>query len=122
MLPDRMPEPIASQSVTRRRLLKAAPASGLLLLSSNSVRGSTANSAVRMGVLGCGGRASFVAPSFVENAGVRITALGDLFEDRVRSFKERIDKVSAKHDGLGVDANQLFWGPSAYRRIAESKE
>ncbi len=62
---------------TRRTFLETA---GLTIVGSRLVRGAEANSAVRVGLLGCGGRGTTVADSMVKNAGARVVALGDLFQ------------------------------------------
>ena len=52
--------------MNRRELLKsgAGVASGLLLLKPSTAFGYAANSAVRLGLLGCGNRGTAVATSF----------------------------------------------------------
>ena len=74
------------------------------------VRGSAANSAVRLGLLGCGGRGTGVAESFVKNAGARITALGDMFPDN-------LERAQAHLKTGGAPA---FHGPKAYEQLFSS--
>jgi myo-inositol 2-dehydrogenase / D-chiro-inositol 1-dehydrogenase len=101
--------------VDRRSFLKAAGA-GLLIIRPELVRGTQANSAVRVGLLGCGGRGTGVATGMVQNAGARVTALADMFEDQITSAKAEFDKLGT------VDTSQLFTGPHAFEKIAASKE
>jgi myo-inositol 2-dehydrogenase / D-chiro-inositol 1-dehydrogenase len=106
---------MTQDNIDRRDFLKAAGA-GLLILRPELVRGTQANSAVRVGLLGCGGRGTEVATGMVKNAGARVTALGDMFEDQ-------LTKAKAHFDPLGtVDSAQLFSGPHAHEKIAASKE
>ena len=58
------------------------------------VRGSQANSAVRVGLLGCGGRGTADATSIAINGPARIVALADLFEDRLVTAKKHFDEVA----------------------------
>ena len=104
---------------SRRAFLGAA---GLMIVKPQLVRGSDANSAVRIGLLGCGGRGSEDAKSMVENAGGRIVALADLFNDQLEKAKARFNDLAAKHGHSSIDAAQMFLGPHAFEQIAASKE
>jgi predicted dehydrogenase len=109
--------------MNRREFLGASAAvGGIMILKPGQVRGSEANSAVRIGLLGCGGRGNEVAGGFVNNAGARITALADLFSDQLEATQKKLnDKLQAK--GLAaIDASQIFKGPDAVHAIAASKE
>lgn len=97
--------------IGRRELLGSAAA--FLVVKPEAVRGTAANSAVRLGLLGCGGRGTGVAMSFVQNAGARLTALADLFPDRVQAARQRLAKLGA--------IGESYTGPDAVRQIAASK-
>ena len=99
----------------RRDFLKAAGA-GLMIIKPELVRGTQANSAVRVGLLGCGGRGTGVATGMAQNAGARIAALGDMFEDQLTKAKATFDKLAT------VETSQLFSGPHAAEKMAASKE
>ncbi len=96
---------------TRRTFLETA---GLTIVGSGLVRGTEANSAVRVGLLGCGGRGTTVADSMVKNAGARVVALGDLFADQLDRAKKHFDEFAV------VDPAQIFRGPHAFEQIAAS--
>jgi predicted dehydrogenase len=87
-----------------------------------SVRGTEANSAVRFGILGVGGRGTAVGSGFIENAGARVTALADLFDDQLEAGRKHFDALQGKKGIPAIDSLQLFRGPDAYRRIAESNQ
>src|ERR1700722_10991375 len=93
-----------------------------MIVESQLVRGSDANSAVRVGLLGCGGRGSADATSMVENAGGRMVALADLFPDQLDKAKARFNALAAKRGHASIDPAQLFVGPHAFEQIAASKE
>ncbi len=98
---------MSEHTIGRRDFLAGAAGAGLLILDPRLVRGTQANSAVRLGLLGCGGRGSDVASGMVKNAGARITALADLFPDPIEKARARF-----------TDATQFFRGPDAAREIA----
>ncbi len=104
---------------SRRAFLGAA---GLMIVKSRLLRGADANSAIRIGLLGCGGRGTADATSMVENAGGRIVALADLFSDQLDKAKARFNDLAAKHGHSAIDASQLFLGPHAFEQMAASKE
>ena len=60
----------------RRNFLQAA--GGILLLKPQTVFGSQANSAVEVGIVGCGGRGNWIGKFFPEFAGARVVALADV--------------------------------------------
>src|ERR1035437_10992599 len=105
----------------RREFLGAAAAS-FMIVKPQLVRGTEANSQVRFGVLGCGGRGHAVGTGFVENAGARVTALADLFGDQLEAAQQHFDQVQQAKGYARIDPAQLFKGPDAYKRIAASKE
>ena len=72
-----------NENVSRRDFLGKAAGTGLLLVKPQTVRGSQANSAIRMGLLGCGARGRAVATSFINNTNARYVALADLFPDQL---------------------------------------
>src|SRR5271165_997810 len=105
----------------RRRFLKTAGAAGVFtILNSRLVRGTDANSAVRVGLLGCGRRGTTHANTIIEHTGARMTALADLFQDQIDAAKKRIDAASQNKGYAGV--SQTWVGPHACRQMAESKD
>ena len=94
----------------RRDFCKAA-ATGLLLLRPETVFGSQANSAVEVGIIGCGGRGNWIGAFFPEFAGARIVALADVIRDRLDSTQS----------AFKVDPSRAYYGPEADRQLAESK-
>ena len=108
--------------VGRREFLGAAAAASFMILKPQHVRGTAANSQVRFGILGCGGRATAEGSSFVENAGARVTAIADLFADQLEKGRKHFDDLQQAKGYAPIDASQLFKGPNAYKEIAASKE
>ncbi|MGH9657771.1 MAG: Gfo/Idh/MocA family protein [Bryobacteraceae bacterium] len=75
--------------VTRRHAIRVAAVAPF-----GAVRGTAANSAVTVGLIGSGGRGSHDASLLVKHTGARLVALCDLFDDRI----ERARKVAAAPD------------------------
>jgi myo-inositol 2-dehydrogenase/D-chiro-inositol 1-dehydrogenase len=110
-------------NLKRREFLGGAVAAGgFMILRPELVRGTAANSAVRLGFLGCGSRGTGVATAMVENTNTRVTALADLFADQLERARANWDEVAQKKGYAGIDSRQVFKGPKAYEQIAASKE
>ena len=110
----------SSNKQLNRRVFLAA--TGAMVAGSRLVRGSTANSAVRVGLLGCGGRGTADATSMVVNAGARVTALADLFQDQLDQGRRHFDDLAMDHGYPPINTGQLFRGPHAFEQIAASQE
>ena len=65
---------------------------------------------VKLGLIGCGGRGSWISTLFQSHGGFRFTALADYFPERARHLAPR----------LGVPEERCFSGLNGYRRVMES--
>ncbi len=112
-----------SAKVDRRKFLgAAATTAGMLLLKPELVRGTAANSTVRVALLGCGGRGTEDATNMVDTGGARVVALGDLFQDQLDKARDDFNKMQQAKGYPALDASQLFVGADAFQQIAASKE
>jgi predicted dehydrogenase len=84
---------------------------GLMILGAAVVRGYQANSALRLGWLGCGARGTAVLKAMHEVGGVRVVAAADLFPDKLAAAKARWNPKAAG-----------FVGAQAYQQIAEARD
>jgi myo-inositol 2-dehydrogenase/D-chiro-inositol 1-dehydrogenase len=110
-----------NENIDRRGFLQAATGvAAFTILKPQTVRGAQANSAVRVGLLGCGGRGTTHIQTILKNTDARVFALADMFQDRLDNAKQLADKLSAAKGHAGVE--QTFIGPKAYQQIIESKE
>jgi len=100
----------------------SAVAAGVTILKPRVAFGSQANSAVRLALLGCGGRGRGVTASFLEHTGAVLTALGDMFPDQLESARTRLDEQSAKIGKPAVDAKNLYRGLNAYQGLLASPD
>jgi predicted dehydrogenase len=78
-------------SLSRRNVLKAAAA-----VSFAAARGTAANSAPTVGLIGCGGRGGTVTKALAENTPARVVALCDLFDEQIERAQKRIGLGSPK--------------------------
>ena len=109
--------------IGRREFMgKTVAAAGVTILEPRIVFGSQANSAVRLGLLGCGGRGRNVMSSFLEHTDAVLTAIGDAFPDQLESGKKKLDEVSATFGKPAVDPSRLFKGLHAYEALFASKD
>src|SRR5690348_7601057 len=95
-----------NMKISRRDLMR-----GAAIVPLSSVRGAAANSAVSVGLIGAGGRGTFDANLLVKLPGARLTAVCDIFEDRIerarQNFAAQNPKVYKNYHELlasGVDA------------------
>ena len=100
----------------------AAAVGGVMFIPAARVWGSEANSAVRVGLLGCGGRGTEDATNLFETGGARVVALADMFQDQLDVARAAFDKMQAAKGYAAIDPSQLFVGPKAYEQIAHSKD
>ena len=92
----------------------AAATAGITILRPSLVFGTQMNSAVRLGLLGCGGRGLGVTSGFIKNTGAVVTAIGDLFADNLDAGKKRLDEAAAAAGKPAIDAGRAFKGLRAF--------
>jgi predicted dehydrogenase len=117
-------------SGSRRDFLKASAVAGgamaanLSLLSNVHAQGSDT---IKVGIIGCGGRGTGAGEDVLQSASnVKIVAIGDAFEDRVRNCQRRLQKFAAgnetsKNHGNSVDLppERCFVGLDAYEKVID---
>src|SRR5579863_1210622 len=111
-----------SNQFDRRSFLgSAAATAGFMIINPGLVRGTQANSAIRVGLLGCGGRGTEDATNLLD-AGARVVALADLFQDQLDAARTHFNQLLQAKNFPILDTTQLFVGPDAFQKIAASKE
>lgn len=115
---------MTEKSVSRRNFVKtgAVAGAGLLIVSPETAFGSVANSSLGLGIIGCGGRGNYDGGEFLNNTDVRVTALMDMFEDRVLSTRANLDKQSAAKGRPAIPSANLFKGHKSYEKLVQSKD
>lgn len=97
--------------VDRRTFLAGAAAAGATIMAPRLVFGTQANAKVRLGLIGCGGRGTWIANLFRENSNYELVACADYFPDRLTAFGDKFQ----------IDPARRFAGLSGYKRLLESK-
>jgi myo-inositol 2-dehydrogenase/D-chiro-inositol 1-dehydrogenase len=106
--------------MNRRQFLQTGTACGLLLLKPATAFSYQANSAVRLGLLGCGNRGTAVASSFAKNTTAQVVALADIFPDKLALGRSHFDELNAGLGHAPIDSKLLFHGPQAFEQLAAS--
>jgi myo-inositol 2-dehydrogenase/D-chiro-inositol 1-dehydrogenase len=98
--------------IPRRAFLAgAATATTLTILKPSLVLGAEANTILDIGLIGCGGRGSWIAKLFADTGKYRLVACADYFQDKVDAVGEK----------LNVERSRRYTGLSGYKRLLESK-
>lgn len=98
-------------TMDRRAFLAGAAATAMTLMKPGRVRGTEANSAIELGMVGCGGRGTWIARLFATSGKYRFVACADYFQDRVDAFGR----------AFRVPDDRRYPRLFGYNRLAESK-
>ena len=107
--------------MTRREFIKASAAIGAVTafgLVTGPRAGETGG--FKVGLIGCGGRGTGAAFQIMEagrqlKVDVKVTALADLFKDRVDGAKRRLAKA-----GVNIEDDHIFTGFDAYKKLLQT--
>ncbi|HPO14115.1 MAG TPA: Gfo/Idh/MocA family oxidoreductase [Candidatus Hydrogenedentes bacterium] len=94
----------------RRQFLGSVAAASVSLLHSPAAKGADANTRIKAGVIGLGGRGTMIAQMLVDHGGYDIVAVADY-------FPEVADRAGEK---FHVAENKRFSGLLGYKRLMES--
>ena len=108
--------------MNRREFLQTGTACGLLLLKPRTAFSYQANSAVRLGLLGCGNRGTTVATSFSNSTTAQVVALADIFPDKLALGRSHFNDLNAGLSRQPIDEKLLFHGPHAFEQLAAAKD
>src|SRR5712671_8015974 len=112
-------QPNSPDKIDRRKFIGVAAATaGAMLIKPSLVHGTAANSTVRVGLLGCGGRGTEDATNLIDTGNARVVALADLFRDQLDTAHANFDKLQQPKGFAAIDTSQLFVGPDAYQQTA----
>lgn len=112
-------------SISRRDFLKASAASAALIGSGALTLGSSVwaegSDEIRVGVIGCGGRGTGAAMNCISSSpGVKIVALGDLFQDRLDGCLKGLTDNNNIKDSVSITSDRCFVGFDAYKKVIAS--
>jgi predicted dehydrogenase len=117
------PQHPVKPETSRRDFLKlSAAAAGVAAAGQLSIARSAhaaGSGTIKIGLVGCGGRGSGAAVNAM-NAGkdVRLVAMADVFDDRLKGARERIKKE--KPEQVDVSDDRCFVGFDAYQKVLAS--
>jgi myo-inositol 2-dehydrogenase/D-chiro-inositol 1-dehydrogenase len=98
-------------SVNRRQFIRRAGVlASLTVLPGATARSYAANQKIKLGLIGCGGRGTWIADLFMKHGGYELTALADYFPDKV-------DEAGRK---FNVPSDRRYTGLSCYKRLLDS--
>jgi predicted dehydrogenase len=101
-----------SRQVNRRQFITGAGAAlSFTVMKPELVRGTAANSKIKLGLVGCGGRGAWIADLFMKHGGYEVVAAADYFQDRTDAVGEKFN----------VPAARRYTGLSGYRRLLDAK-
>ncbi len=107
----------------RRIFLKnTAAISAITILKPGIVFGSKANSAIRVGIIGCGNRGTAVISSMSVNGKANIIAMADLFDYQLQSAKPTFDQLNTANGFPAISKSNIYQGSKAYLELMNNKD
>ena len=102
----------------RRTFLKnAATVSAFTILKPDIVFKSRINSAIRVGIIGCGNRGTAVITSMSKNTNTHIIAMADLFEDKLQKGLSVYSELNSAKTLPAISPSYLYKGSKAYLKL-----
>jgi predicted dehydrogenase len=107
----------------RRTFLKnAATVSAFTILKPDIVFKSRVNSAIRVGIIGCGSRGTAVITSMSQNTNTHIFAMADLFEDKLQKGLSVYSQLNSAKSLPAISSSCVYKGSKAYLKLIENKD
>ena len=109
-------------TMTRRHFLQtSAKATAFAGLSDSASAYAAGSDRIRVGLVGCGGRGSGAAAQALSTGeGVVLTAMGDAFENRLRSSLKNLEASKEFGQRVKVPQSACFVGLDAYQKVIDS--
>ena len=95
----------------------SATVSAAMILKPGIVFGSRANSAIRVGIIGCGNRGTAVISSMSKHTNINISAMADLFEDKLKTITPVLNQLNAAKGFPAISPANTFQGSKAYSKL-----
>ncbi|MBC7827354.1 MAG: Gfo/Idh/MocA family oxidoreductase [Chitinophagaceae bacterium] len=107
----------------RRIFLKnAAAISAFTILKPGIAFSSARNSAIQVGIIGCGSRGTEVISAMSRSTNTNIIAMADLFEDKLSEGKVRLDKLNNAKGFAEIKSPNIYQGSRAYLELLANKD
>ncbi len=109
---------------SRRTFLKTSAVASAATLASTTPVFAAGTDTLKVGVIGCGGRGTGAAENICEAASiagksVKIHAMGEVFEDRLRSSFNRLSNNKKCEGMMDVTEDRLFLGFDAFQKVID---
>ncbi|MFB3829805.1 MAG: Gfo/Idh/MocA family protein [Bryobacteraceae bacterium] len=104
-------------SQTSRRDFFAAAGLGITIVKPEAVRGSQANSALSVGLIGCGRRGTAISGIFAKNEFAKIAAICDIYEDQLSAAAQKFSgarQFKDMHALLASDVDAVYIATPPY--------
>ncbi|HRZ83819.1 MAG TPA: gfo/Idh/MocA family oxidoreductase, partial [Candidatus Hydrogenedentes bacterium] len=114
---------IGNGGMSRRDFAKASAFAGFSILAAGAARAQDSAETLKVGLIGCGGRGTGAAKNLIDGVdNVKITALADVFEDKVRNCRHALEKIKdpkikAK---IALTDEQCFVGLDAFDKLLKT--
>lgn len=115
----------------RRHFLTQTGMAGFTIMAPHLVRGSQANSALSIGLVGCGNRGMYVSGIFARNEYAKFTAICDIYEDRLavgaqkfsgaKQFKSHQELMASDVDAVYI-ATPAYYHPEHFEAAVKAKK
>lgn len=107
---------------TRRDFLKASAVASTAALAGNlGVHAGGTSQAIRVGLVGCGGRGTGAATDCLHaSPDLRLVAIADAFGDRAESCINRLRNTAGIGNRVDVPSERIFRGLDGYQRVIEN--
>jgi predicted dehydrogenase len=123
--------------LTRRGFMAGAGAAAVsfAVMEPGLVRGSAANAKINLGLIGCGGRGTWIAKLFKQHGGYNIVAVADYFQDRIDDAGKQLEvpqanrfpgikgylKLLEKVDAVAIESPPYFHPEQAAAAVEAGK-
>jgi predicted dehydrogenase len=107
----------------RRKFLKdAITISTFTILKPGIVFSTKRNSAIQVGIIGCGSRGTEVISAMSRSTNTNIIAIADIFDDKVRVGKVKLDQLNTAKGFADIQNKNLHQGSKAYLELLSNKD
>ncbi len=107
----------------RRTFIKTSTLAATLgLLKPDILMGGNAGKTVKVGFIGCGNRGTHVISTMSDNNNIHITALADLFRDKIDVALPKINRLNNNRNYSAVEEKNIYVGADAYQRLLRESD
>lgn len=106
----------------RREFVKnAGIISAATILKPNIVFRTNTNSAIRIGIIGCGSRGTSVISTMSKNTNISIIAMADIFDYQLQNALPKFNDLNTAKGFPEIQKSNIYQGSKAYIQLLENK-